>query len=232
MTHPASGPANRSESRPMTLVLIGATGATGRQVLALALERGDEVVAYVRSPYKLEDLQGRPGLTVVPGQLTDVERMARAMAGADAVVVALGPPARPSTALRCTLMRRSLPAVAEAMERAGLRRAVVLSAWGVGATARTASAVVQAGFATLMRAVFRDHEEAEEPLRGRLDLTTVHPVILTDDEDQPTLVRPDSGVEHVRGVPRVSRAAVARALLDAAHDEGTIGERLIVQPRQ
>ena len=215
----------------MKLFLIGATGGTGQQVLAQALERGDEVTAYVRSLYKMESWQGTPGLRIVPGLPTDVERMTRAMTGADAVVVILGPRPSPSTFMHCTIMRESLPAIAEAMELSGLRRLVVLSAWGVGPTARTASPLVQAAFATGLRAVYTDHAEAEEPLRERLDLTTVHPVVLSDGEDEPTLVRPDSGVERVLGAPRVSRAAVARAILDAVHDETTIGERLIVQPR-
>lgn len=212
----------------MKIVLIGATGATGRQVLSQALERGDTVTAYVRSPDRLQDVAAAPGLTVVPGQVDDTEHLAAAMEGAEAVVVTLGPGHQAKSLVRCTVMRQCLPAIASAMERAGLRRIVVLSAWGVGATARTAAPPTRLAF---HNPVYADHEEAEEALRERLDLTTVHPVILTDGPMQDALVRPDSGVERVTGVQRISRAAVAGAMLDAAHNPGTIGERLIVQPR-
>lgn len=215
----------------MRLFVIGATGGTGRHVVTQALERGDEVTAYVRSLYKMEDLTGSEGLRVTPGVLEDVDRMAAAMEGCDAVVVTLGPPQRPATFLRCRLLRDSLPVVEEAMGRAGVSRLVVLSAWGVGDTARTASAPVRLGFATAMRAVYTDHAEAEEALRasGRIDLTTVHPVILTDGaDDSSVVVRPLDEVRHVPGVPKVSRRAVAAALIDAAHDPATVGKTILV----
>ena len=217
----------------MKLVVIGATGATGRRVVTQALERGDEVTAYVRSLYKTEDLVGTEGLRVIPGVAEDAERMTTAMEGADAVVVALGPAQTPATFLRCDLMQHALPAIRTAMVRAGVRRLVVLSAWGVGETARAASLPLRIGFATLMRAVYTDHEAAEAPLRAAddVDLTTVHPVMLTDDaEEAPVEVVPFGELEPITRPETVSRDAVAAALLDAAHDPATIGQQLVVHP--
>ena len=50
----------------MHIFLIGATGRTGREVLARALDRGYQVTALVRTPKTIEP---RHGLTVVEGAL-------------------------------------------------------------------------------------------------------------------------------------------------------------------
>jgi uncharacterized protein YbjT (DUF2867 family) len=46
----------------MKLLVLGATGATGQQVVGQALQAGHEVTAYVRNPSKLAR---EPGLRVV-----------------------------------------------------------------------------------------------------------------------------------------------------------------------
>jgi putative NADH-flavin reductase len=73
----------------MRLTVFGATGGVGREVVAQALDRGDQVTAYVRNRVKL-DLT-HPELTVIAGEIADVEAVRRAVSGADAVISALGP---------------------------------------------------------------------------------------------------------------------------------------------
>ena len=73
----------------MRLTVFGATGGVGREVVAQALERGDQVTAYLRNPAKLDLTY--PELTVIAGEITDTEAVRRAVSGADAVISALGP---------------------------------------------------------------------------------------------------------------------------------------------
>jgi putative NADH-flavin reductase len=73
----------------MNLTVFGATGGVGRELVTQALDAGHQVTAYARNPAKL-DLT-HPGLTVIAGELTDREAVGRAVAGADAVISALGP---------------------------------------------------------------------------------------------------------------------------------------------
>src|SRR5215210_1839012 len=68
----------------MKLTVFGATGGIGREVVTQALDRGDQVTAYVRNPAKL-DLT-HPELTVIAGEITDTEAVRRAVSGADAVI--------------------------------------------------------------------------------------------------------------------------------------------------
>src|SRR5260370_11711527 len=72
----------------MNLVVLGATGRTGRLVVEQALAAGHTVTALVRSPEKLPT--GSPNLRVVTGHATDPAAVSRALEGADAVISTLG----------------------------------------------------------------------------------------------------------------------------------------------
>src|SRR5829696_10250950 len=71
------------------IVVFGASGGIGHQVVEQALNRGDEVTAFVRSPGKLRFSD--PKLTVVAGELSAKAAVDSAVGGADAVISALGP---------------------------------------------------------------------------------------------------------------------------------------------
>src|SRR3954453_6893849 len=190
------------------------------------MHRGHVGVAYVRRP---EAVPARPGLEVVEGQLSDEPALTTAMTGADAVLCAIGP--RGVKDLFGTdLMRRTLPVVAAAMTAAGVRRLVLLSAFGVGGTAPAATFNAPRSFRTAMRALYQDKEEAEDRLAtSGLDVTTVYPTMLTNSAPSaPPTVRDTATVTPVDGMPRIPRSAVATAMLDAAEDPGTVGKRLLV----
>jgi uncharacterized protein YbjT (DUF2867 family) len=210
----------------VNLVILGATGATGRLLVDQALERGHDVVAYVRRPDALPE---RPGLRVVGGQLSDEPALRSALAGADAVLCAIGPK-RVTELFGADLMQRTLPAVTAAMSAAGVRRLVLLSAFGVGSTVSAASPLAKVAFGTAMRSVYRDKAVAESRLTtSGVDVTTVYPVVLTNGPlSETAVVRDLATVSRVSGLPRVSRATVAKAMLDAVEDPGSVGKRLLV----
>lgn len=68
----------------MKLLILGATGRVGRELVDLALARGHLVTAYVRTPKKLA--RRDRGLTVTPGDALDVDRLTAALTGQDAVL--------------------------------------------------------------------------------------------------------------------------------------------------
>jgi putative NADH-flavin reductase len=71
----------------MKLFLLGSTGKAGRAILREALERGHFVTAYVRTPSKIA--QPHPHLTLIQGDAIDTDRLAKYMAGHDAVLSSL-----------------------------------------------------------------------------------------------------------------------------------------------
>src|SRR5260370_1980454 len=72
----------------MNLVVLGATGGTGRLVVEQALAAGHTVTALVRSPEKLT--LSNPNFRVIAGQATHPSAVSGALDGADAVIGALG----------------------------------------------------------------------------------------------------------------------------------------------
>src|SRR5689334_18093882 len=127
-------------------------------------------------------------------------------------------------------MQRTLPVVVAAMTAAGVRRLVLMSAYGVGDTAASASPMARIAFATFVRSLYRDKRLAEARLSDAgPDVTTVYPTALSNEPaGDATDVRDVAAVSRVGGMPKISRAAVATAMLDAVEDPGTIGHRLLV----
>lgn len=72
----------------MRLLVIGATGGTGRALVEQALERGHHVTAFVRNPAKLRAQHER--LAIARGDVLDYASVEAAVRGHDAVLCALG----------------------------------------------------------------------------------------------------------------------------------------------
>src|SRR5260221_425238 len=106
----------------MRLLILGATGGTGRQLVAQALARDHQITAFVRTPEKFATRQ--VGLTVCRGDPRDAAALAAALRGHDAVVSALGPPGP----ARSTILRDSARSIVSAMQAAAVHRLLVISA--------------------------------------------------------------------------------------------------------
>lgn len=99
----------------MKILVFGASGGTGRELLKQALDKGIEVTAFVRDATKVQDIQ-HPNLTVVIGNVLNVEDVGRCIAGRDAVLYAIG--AGPK---RTTIREQGTRIVIEAMQAANRR---------------------------------------------------------------------------------------------------------------
>ncbi|HEY9122388.1 MAG TPA: SDR family oxidoreductase [Brevefilum sp.] len=110
----------------MKLTIFGATGRTGKHLVRHALARGHEVVAYIRTPGKL-DIQHHQ-LHIVVGDVQDKEKVAQAVEGADAVINAIGPsPNSPKD-----LMETTARNIVSAMKMHHVQRLI----WSTGAGIR------------------------------------------------------------------------------------------------
>jgi putative NADH-flavin reductase len=108
----------------MKLLVIGATGRTGSEIVQLALSRGHEVTAFVRSPQKVRQANA---LSIVRGDPHDPKSIASALPNHDAVLSAIGP--HPRDAFRpSTLLTDCARATVEAMTENGVARLVIVSA--------------------------------------------------------------------------------------------------------
>ncbi|MFF3332895.1 NAD(P)-dependent oxidoreductase [Streptomyces sp. NPDC002888] len=195
----------------MKLLILGATGPTGRHVVDLALRSGDSVTAFVRNPAALGDLADR--VAPVTGDATSTRDVSAAAVGQDAVISALGA----GTSLRANgLFTRASAAVIGATAEAGVSRLVWLSSFGVGHTFDWSSGRQKLIYRTLLRSLYADKVIADERIRSSgLDWTVVYPTRLTHGPARGAF-RADDRLP-MKGNPTISRADVAAFMHQAAH---------------
>ena len=155
------------------IAVLGATGATGRHVVAIALEAGHDVVAVTR---KSGAFTTSPGLTEAAWvDVRDAEALAVALGGVDVVISALGGAGQGPTTVCTDAIRTTIPAMTEA----GVYRLIVVSAHGVLETHDRSlySIAVWSGVGEKMK-----DKETMEPLivDSSLVWTIVRPPMLKD----------------------------------------------------
>jgi putative NADH-flavin reductase len=113
----------------MKIVLLAATGQAGRSVLSELLSRGHQVTAVVRSPGKLP-----ASINTIRDDLSNSDRIAEIIEGADAVISAFGPPKDDARFFSVTSYTDQLLSVTAraitAVRKAGVPRLIVVG--GVG----------------------------------------------------------------------------------------------------
>ncbi len=199
----------------MRLFILGASGKTGTQLVDVALARGHEVTAFVRSPAKITRRHSR--LQVQRGDPLRVDELASALPGHDVVLSALG--VRPPRAFRPhAVVQEAAASTVAAMTRTGVRRLVLVSA----AILFPEKGLRFAFFRWLLTQVMRDLGTAEEIVRATpLDWTIARPPRLIE--------RPDEAYRSRRNALPVdgfsmSFRAVAAFMLDAAEQRTYVRE--------
>ena len=159
----------------MKVIVFGATGTVGRQLVDQALKEGHDVTAFARRPQSVR--VDHPKLTVIGGDVLDPEAVDRAVAGHDAALVALG------AGRKGTVRAEGTRTIIAGMKHHGVRRLIVLSTLGAGDSSGNLNFFwKRIMFGMLLREAFKDHQKQEALVReSGLDWTIVRPGALTDD---------------------------------------------------
>jgi putative NADH-flavin reductase len=190
------------------LLIFGATGGTGKELVTLALERGHDVTAFVRDPSKLAVTHAH--LRIQQGDLKKPETIRAVIPNHQAVLSALGT----RTLGKSTLLSDGLKEIIASMTASGVRRLLWESSLGVGATRGQLGPLYDWILVPLLlRNAFADKERQEQMIRSStLDWTIVQPAALTNGPGtEKYRVGPDACRE--RRFPRISRADVAHFML-------------------
>lgn len=194
----------------MKIIVFGASGNTGKEIVKQALARGHSVTAFVRNP---DSLREEYGLRVLQGDVLNPAEVADAIVGHQAVLSALG--AR--TLKKTGLLARAIPNILAGMQRHYVTRLIVLGAAGAqrdygkyqNALTRIIYGVAKR---TALRHPFADQAAQERLLAAsEIDYTIVRPSRLMDTPFTGKYrILPDAMPS---GSLRISRADVADFML-------------------
>ena len=202
----------------MRLVVLGATGGTGQEVVRQAVEQGHRVTALVRTPESLKKLGHR--IVVVQGDLLNLAELEQVTAGHDAVLSGFGP-RLPVSRKDASLLRQFAAGLTGAMLNTGVRRLVIVSVAFLFRNSIIPPAYLLGRL--FFPGIVADAAAMEKVMeQSRLDWTIVRPPKLTDK----SLTRKYRvGEGHL---PRfgfsISRADVADFMLKAVKDQATVGK--------
>jgi uncharacterized protein len=199
----------------MRLTVLGASGEVGRELTRQALDRGHDVVAICRHPDRIPD---SPRLTRVAADVLDPDQIAKALAGSDTVLCALGTSKDEKPGV--------LTAGARAIAAAAPERIVSVGAFGTGRSARTAGRLTRTLLGLFLRAELDDKVGADTTLL-EAGGTVLHAGPMTNGPVSQT--RRTLALDQVpwRLFPAgISKATVAAAMLDAMAD-GPRGQILV-----
>jgi nucleoside-diphosphate-sugar epimerase len=200
------------------VLVVGATGGTGRATIDALVKRGHRVTAFSRHAESLENSSDR--VTLLNGDATNPDDVERAVAGHDAVIITLGITENPLRvrlfgAARTPLDVRSAGTrnVIAAMRKHGVRRLVVQSSYGVGETRRSLRWVERMFFSLLLKPQIADTEVQELEVRESGHLTD-------DESDEMPFASADGQVREWK----ISRKGVAEFLALAAQAPEYVGQ--------
>ena len=219
-----------STSSSLRVLVVGATGGSGRATVDALLEDGHVVTAFARTADKLPE---HPRLRRVRGDATQPEDVDAVVHGQDAVIVTLGISESPvgvrlrgSRGTPLNVRSGGTNTVMDAMHRHGVKRLVVLSSYGVGPTRKKLRLADRLVFWLLLRPQIRDTEIQERAVRtSELDWVIAQPVHLTDEEEASP---PFLSLDGVARRFRVSRRQVARVLAGAVRGDRFVGRSVAV----
>ncbi|GFO45525.1 flavin reductase (NADPH)-like [Plakobranchus ocellatus] len=115
----------------MRVLVLGATGGTGLELVKQALGTGHQVNALVRNPEKLKQSQvvdDDDKLKVIKGDVYSYDDMKNAMTGCDAVFSSLG--GKPGFFTPCDVYSKTGDVIVKVMKELKIKRFISVTAWG------------------------------------------------------------------------------------------------------
>jgi len=225
----------RRKAGIMRLTIFGATGGTGTGLAQQALAAGHEVTVVVRDAARLTVRPSKPaesksaaddGLRVITADPMDPAAIITAVAGADAVLTAIGPRGTSVT----TVSQDSVRSIIAAMQKTGARRLLTVSGSIVadeGESPYLRYLIKPVARRTFLRHVCADMRAAEAEVEASdLDWTIMRPPGLTS---KPATGRYRTSIDG--GLPRsltVSRADLAACMLAAIGNQATLRRHVAI----
>jgi len=201
----------------MKVLVFGASGRTGRELVKQALVRGLAVTGFVRDPARLP--VWHVNLRIAQGDVSDTVSVTTALAGQDAVISTLGvgTPLKHDPAVNT-----GVRLIIHAMEQSGPKRLIYLSFLGVSDSRAAGGFFIKHIAPRPLRHEIADHEIKEGLIKeSRLDWTIVRPPKLTNGRHTGTY-RSGEDIATRALFPTLSRADVADFMLRQLTDDSFV----------
>jgi putative NADH-flavin reductase len=158
------------------IIIFGATGGTGQQLVKQSLEMGHRVTAFVRNPEKLKLSDN--SLNIFQGDVLNFENVSKAIKNQDVVLCSIGIPASDKSALRAN----GTANIIKAMENNGVKRLICQTSLGYGDSKEILPLYMKYIIVPIiLKNAFKDHESQEAKIeQSSLDWIIVRPGNLTN----------------------------------------------------
>ena len=201
----------------MKILIFGASGKTGHELVKQALAQGHLVSAFVRTPSKLKITHDH--LRIIQGDATNYQLVEEAVKGHDAVFSTLGA-ASPFKYDQSVV--DGLGNIVKAMEQTKMSRFIYMSAINVRESRRNAGQLVRILGTTLLRTETAGHEAREKIIRqSGLQWTMVRSATLTNGNHK-AVYRNGEDIKAKGITAGISRADVADFMLRQLADDSFV----------
>jgi putative NADH-flavin reductase len=204
----------------MKILIFGASGATGYNLISQALEKGHHVLAFVRDPSKLKTKNNN--FSIFKGDVSNYREVEDAVRGQEAVISALG---ASNPFKRDFTLVRGIENIVRAMLKSNVDRIVYQSFLGVKEYRKDLGFLLDRIVPLLLKGSIKDHEVKE----GIITASNLRWTIVRC----PTLTNGPFTGEYFDGeriqsnsiLPSLSRADVADFMLKQLHEEAYIRKK-------
>ncbi|WP_404321735.1 SDR family oxidoreductase [Cytobacillus firmus] len=160
----------------MNILILGATGRVGSQIVTYALHDKHNVSVLVRTPEKIQI--NNDNLTIIQGNVLNKDDIVRAMQGSDIVISALNTDGT-------TTLSESMTLIIEAMEKEGIKQIITIGTAGILQSRTTPNTLRYQSGESKRKSTWaaKEHHKVYDILKqSTLEWTIVCPTYLPDRE--------------------------------------------------
>ena len=201
----------------MKIIVFGATGGVGQNVVKQALEKGVEVTAFVRTPSKIEVVH--ENLNVIQGDAFNKDEVAAAITGHDVVVSCLGSSQGMKKSNELEEMTKN---IVDGMQAHNIKRIIYTASAGINNEIPGISGKM---VMKMLKNALIDHRSAVDYIEAHgLNYTIVRPMGLTNNDLTGKYREAKVGVpDKARSISRADVAHfIVKALIDEQYENSSI----------
>lgn len=202
------------------IVIAGGHGQIAQHLTQVVTANGDRAISLIRNPHHVDAVTALGALPqVIDLESASVDEVAAVLAGADAVVFAAGAGPNSGPERKDTVDRAGAVLLADAAEKAGVRRYVLISSFGAG---EPVAEDLDDGWKAYIDA--KTAAEEDVSARSALDWTILRPGKLTDADPTGFVALTEPPLD----AGEVTRADVAAVIAQLLENGAAVGKTLML----